>query len=138
LSSNPFDTHILPEFEAAREGILILDAETGQVVDVNPFLIEMLGYSKEEFLGKKLWEIGLSKDVATSKQSFTELQSKKYMRYENLPLERNDCKLINVEFVSIVYDVDNKKIIQCNIRDITDRLLLRLLYRELLTLCVQP
>ena len=108
-------------FEAAREGILILDAETGQIVDVNPFLIEMLGYSKEEFLGKKLWEIGPFKDVVASKQSFTELQSKKYMRYEDLPLERNDGKLINVEFVSIVYDVDNKKVIQCNIRDITER-----------------
>jgi putative two-component system response regulator len=108
-------------FEAAREGILILEAETGQIVDVNPFLIEMLGYSKEEFLGKKLWEIGLFKDVAASKQSFTELKRKKYVRYENLPLERNDGKLINVEFVSIVYDVDNKEVIQCNIRDITER-----------------
>jgi putative two-component system response regulator len=111
-------------FEAAREGILILDAETGQIVDVNPFLIEMLGYSKEEFLGKKLWEIGLFKDIVASKQSFAELQSKKYVRYEDLPLERNDGKLINVEFISIVYDVDNKKVIQCNIRDITERKIL--------------
>ncbi len=107
-------------FEAAREGILILDAETGQIVDVNPFLIEMLGYSKEELTGKKLWEIGLSEDVATIRQSFTELQSN-HMRFEDLPLKRNDGKLINVEFVSIVYDIDNKKVIQCNIRDITER-----------------
>jgi diguanylate cyclase (GGDEF)-like protein/PAS domain S-box-containing protein len=108
-------------FETAREGVLILDAQTGQIVDVNPFLIEMLGYSKEEFLGKKLWEIGLFKDVVASKQSFAELQSKKYIRYEDLPLQRNDGKPINVEFISIVYDVDNKEVIQCNIRDITDR-----------------
>ena len=98
-------------FETAQDGILILDAETGQIVDINPFLIEMLGYSKEEFLGKKLWEIGLFKNVAASKQSFTELQSKKYMRYENLPLERNDGKLIKVEFINIAYDVDNKKVV---------------------------
>jgi putative two-component system response regulator len=108
-------------FEAAREGILILDAGTGQIVDVNPFLVEMLGYSKDELLGKKLWEIGLFKDVAASKLSFTELQSKKYVRYEDLPLQRNDGKLINVEFISIVYDVANKEVIQCNIRDITER-----------------
>jgi putative two-component system response regulator len=108
-------------FEAAREGILILDAETGQIVDVNPFLIEMLGYPKEKFLGKKLWEIGPFKNVVACKQYFTELQSKKYIRYEDLPLERNDGKLINVEFISIVYDVDNKEVIQCNIRDITER-----------------
>ena len=108
-------------FETAREGILILDAETGQIVDVNPFLIEMLGYSKEEFLDKKLWGIGFFKDIAASKQAFVELQSKKYVRYEDLPLERKDGKLINVEFVSIVYDVDGRKAIQCNIRDITER-----------------
>ena len=28
-------------FEAARDGILILDAETGQIVDVNPFVLEI-------------------------------------------------------------------------------------------------
>ena len=45
-------------FETAQDGIVILDAETGQISDVNPFLVEMLGYSHEDFLGKKLWEIG--------------------------------------------------------------------------------
>jgi putative two-component system response regulator len=108
-------------FEASREGILILDAEKGQIVDVNPFLIEMLGYSKEELLGKKLWEISPFKDIVASKQSFMELQSKKYVRYEDIPLQRNDGKLVNVEFISVVYDVYNKKVIQCNIRDITAR-----------------
>ena len=121
LHEEPSEFRYRRVFEAAREGILMLDAETGQIVDVNPFLIQMLGYSKEEFLHKKLWEIGLFKDVSASKQSFAELQSKKYLRYEDLPLERSDGKLINVEFVSIVYDVDNRQVIQCNIRDITER-----------------
>jgi diguanylate cyclase (GGDEF)-like protein/PAS domain S-box-containing protein len=125
-------------FEAAREGILILDAETGQIVDVNPFLIELLGYSREEFLGKKLWEIGPFKDVLASKESFTELQKKKYIRYEDLPLQKNDGKLINVEFISTVYEVDNKKVIQCDIRDITERKILeealaQLAYHDSLT-----
>jgi putative two-component system response regulator len=111
-------------FETAREGILILDAETGQIVDVNPFLTELLGYSQEEFLGKKLWEIGPFRDVPASKQSFIELKKNKYIRYEDLPLEKNDGKLINVEFISTVYDVGGKKVIQCDIRDITERKIL--------------
>ena len=108
-------------FEAAREGILILDAETGQIVDANPYLTEMLGYSKEVFLNKKIWEIGLPNDIATSKENFADLQNKNYLRYEYLPLQKNDGKLINVEFVCIVYDVGDKKVIQCTIRDITER-----------------
>jgi two-component system, cell cycle sensor histidine kinase and response regulator CckA len=108
-------------FEAAQDGILILDANTGLITDVNPFLMELLDYSVDEFIGKALWEIGLFKDVAASKTAFRELQSQKYVRYENLPLETRAGRAINVEFVSNVYRVNNKKVIQCNIRDITGR-----------------
>ena len=108
-------------FESARDGILILNADSGQIDDVNPFLIEMLGYSREEFLEKKLWEIGIFKNTAVSKKSFLELQANGYVRYEDMPLESKDGRRINVEFVSNVYLVDHEKVIQCNIRDITKR-----------------
>jgi formate hydrogenlyase transcriptional activator len=108
-------------FESAQDGILILDAETGKIADVNPFLIAMLGYSFEEFLGKKLWEIGPFRNMEASKAAFLELQNKGYVRFEDLPLETKDGRLIAVEFVSNVYLVNHRKVIQCNIRDITDR-----------------
>src|ERR1700685_686791 len=71
-------------FEAAKDGILILDFKTGQIVDVNPFLIEMLGYTHGEFVGKKLWEIGPFKDIPASRSAFRELQTKKIIRYDDL------------------------------------------------------
>lgn len=108
-------------FETAKDGILILDAFSGQIVDVNPFLIDILGYSYEEFLGKELWEIGIFKDIDDSKAAFIELQNKGYIRFEDMPLETKSGKPINVEYVSNVYMVNNAKVIQCNIRDITDR-----------------
>jgi len=111
-------------FETAQDGILILDAETGQISDVNPFLAEMLGYSHEDFLGKKLWEIGAFEDVEASKAAFEELQAKGYVRYEDLPLRTKDGRPIAVEFVSNVYLVNHHKVIQCNIRDITERKLI--------------
>jgi formate hydrogenlyase transcriptional activator len=108
-------------FETARDGILILDAETGQISDVNPFLVEMLGYSYEAFLGKKLWEIGPFKNIEASKATFLELQSKGYVRYNDLPLETKGGRQIAVEFVSNVYLVNHHKVIQCNIRDVTEQ-----------------
>jgi len=108
-------------FETAQDGILILDADTGEIFDINPFLIEMLGYSHEALLGKRLWEIGAFRDIEASKAAFLELQSKGYVRYEDLPLETRDGGHIDVEFVSNVYLVNHKKVIQCNIRDITQR-----------------
>jgi len=111
-------------FEAAQDGILILDAETGQITDVNPFIIKMLGYSHEELLGKKLWEIGTFRDIEASKATSSELKSKGYVRYNDLPLETKDGRTIAVEFVSNVYLVNHHKVIQCNIRDITERKLI--------------
>jgi PAS domain S-box-containing protein len=108
-------------FEAARDGILILDAVTLKITDVNPFMTELLGYSHAEFLGKELWEIGLFSDKEASQEAFKELQRTGYLRYEDLPLQATNGKLRDVEFVSNVYDEDTSQVIQCNIRDITDR-----------------
>jgi formate hydrogenlyase transcriptional activator len=119
-----FETRYRRLFEAAQDGILILDAETGQIVDVNPFLLELLGYSYEELLGKKLWEIGTFRDIEASKATSLELKSKGYVRYHDLPLETKEGRPIAVEFVSNVYLVNHYKVIQCNIRDITERKLI--------------
>jgi two-component system, chemotaxis family, CheB/CheR fusion protein len=109
-------------FESAKDGILILDAETGKIKDVNPFLIELLGYSKEQFLEKAIWEIGFLKDIVANKDKFSELQQKEIVRYENLPLETAHGQKINVEFISNVYLVADIKVIQCFIRNITGRI----------------
>jgi diguanylate cyclase (GGDEF)-like protein/PAS domain S-box-containing protein len=108
-------------FEAAQDGILILDAETGSITDVNPFLINMLGYSKEELVERKLWEVGAFQDVEASKEAFQALQKNEYIRYKDLPLRAREGRLIQVEFVSNVYWTGAAKVIQCNIRDITER-----------------
>src|SRR5690348_2340265 len=105
-------------FEAARDGILILNAVTLKITDVNPFMTELLGYSHAEFLGKELWEIGLFSDKEASQEAFKELQRTGYLRYEDLPLQDTKGKLRDVEFVSNVYEEDSHQVIQCNIREI--------------------
>jgi len=108
-------------FETAQDAILILDGTTGKVIDANAFILDMLGYPHAYFIGKHLWELGFIKDKAIAQQEFAELKTNGYIRYEDIPLEKSDGRIFNVEFISNVYFVGNKKIIQCNIRDITAR-----------------
>jgi PAS domain S-box-containing protein len=108
-------------FESAQDGILIVDAGTGQIQDVNPFLLDLLGFSREEYLGKKLWEVAAFQDSEASKSAFLELQQKGYIRYDNIPLHSKAGSDVEVEFVSNTYEVGQKKVIQCNIRDVTER-----------------
>lgn len=108
-------------FETAQDGILIVDAATGQIEDVNPFVLDLFGFSREEYIGKELWEVAAFKDSEASKSAFLELQNRGYIRYDNIPLHAKDGRSIDVEFVSNIYEVDQEKVIQCNIRDISAR-----------------
>jgi len=108
-------------FETAQDGILILNADTRQILDANPFLLDMLGYAAGELTGKELWQIGLFRDIEASQVAFRRLQAEGYIRYDDLPLQTNDGRHIDVEFVSNVYLVGKDRVIQCNIRDVTDR-----------------
>jgi PAS domain S-box-containing protein len=108
-------------FEAAQDGILILDADTGRITDVNPFLAKLLGFSHAEMLGKTVGELSPFEDVVSNQAMLGRLQEEGYVRYEDLPLKTRRGQQIAVEFVSNVYQVGDNKVIQCNIRDITKR-----------------
>jgi PAS domain S-box-containing protein len=108
-------------FEAAHDGVLILDADTRKIIDANPFMVHLLGYPLEELLGKELWEIGLLKDEQASHAAFREVQAKGQVRYEDLPLESKSDDKREVEIVANRYDEGGTQVIQCNIRDITER-----------------
>jgi PAS domain S-box-containing protein len=108
-------------FEAAKDGILILDVATGRITDVNPFLAELLGFSAREMMGQTVGELSPFKDIESNQVMLQQLQEHGYVRYEDLPLETRDGRRIAVEFVSNVYQAGDKKVIQCNVRDITER-----------------
>jgi PAS domain S-box-containing protein len=108
-------------FEAAKDGILILDFITGRIIDSNPFMSDLLGYQHEAFLGKELWEIGLFKDRAANEAAVRTLQESGYLRYEHLPLESQAGSTVEVEIVANAYREGDHQVIQCNIRDITER-----------------
>ncbi|MEP7347519.1 MAG: PAS domain S-box protein, partial [Gemmatimonadaceae bacterium] len=108
-------------FETARDGVLILDAVTGSIIDANPYMTKLLGYSHQEFLGKELWEIGVFSDRSANEAAFRTLQTHGYVRYDHLPLASKRGVEAEVEFVSNVYQVDHRHVAQCNIRDVSER-----------------
>jgi PAS domain S-box-containing protein len=108
-------------FEAAKDGILILDADTGRINDVNPFLMDLLGFSRDEMMGKTVGDLSPFKDLESNQIMLERLQKDGQVRYADLPLETRDGRRIDVEFVSNVYQVGDCSVIQCNIRDMTGR-----------------
>jgi PAS domain S-box-containing protein len=108
-------------FEAAHDGVLLIDPDTSRIIDANPFMTRLLGYSRDQLIGKELFEIGLLKDEAASRQMFRKLKRSHEVRYEDLPLESQAGRHQEVEVVANLYQEDGQPVIQCNIRDITVR-----------------
>lgn len=108
-------------FEAAHDGVLLVDPATNHIIDANPFMTRLLGYSRDQLIGKELFEIGLLKDEVASREMFRKLKKHHEVRYENLPLESKTGRHKDVEVVANLYQEDGRSVIQCNIRDITLR-----------------
>jgi PAS domain S-box-containing protein len=108
-------------FEAAKEGILILDFDTGRIKDVNPFLFKLLGFSRSEMVGKNLGELDPFREMESNDVLRERLQKDGNVRYEDLPLETREGRKIIVEFTGNMYQASGEKVIQCHVRDITER-----------------
>jgi len=108
-------------FETAHDGILVLDPESSKITDANPFMTKLLGYPRDELIGRELFEIGLLNDEAASRKMFQKLKRTHEVRYENLPLENRDGRHQEVEVVANLYQENGHAVIQCNIRDIAER-----------------
>jgi diguanylate cyclase (GGDEF)-like protein/PAS domain S-box-containing protein len=108
-------------FEAAKDGILLLDFQSEKITDVNASLLTMLGYGREAFLGKRLWEVKPFSEIPISRTTLSELQTSECVRFEHLRLHTRDGAQLDVEFVGNIYRVDGNSVMQCNIRDITER-----------------
>lgn len=108
-------------FETAHDGILILDASTGRILDANPFMTNLLGLSHDELLGKELWQVGLLFGDERSRSSDV-LHEPGFIHHEERFLRSASYpEGIDVEVVSNRYQEDGDQVIQCHIRDITER-----------------
>jgi PAS domain S-box-containing protein len=109
-------------FETSHDGIIILDATTGRIIDANPFMTHLLGFSHEEFLGKQLWEVGLLRDADRRSGVLNDVADLGVVRWEELLVQSVvHPNGMDVEIVSNTYSEGDRHVIQCHVRDITDR-----------------
>src|ERR1700733_990633 len=105
-------------FDSAKDGILLLDARTALITDINPFLAQLLGYLREEVVGRAFSDLVQAADAEAAQARLLELKAKSYIHYDDLPLQTSDGSVISVETSGNAYRVRGEEVIQFNIRDI--------------------
>jgi len=137
VNSDSDNTRYKRLFETAQDGILILNYPNGEIIDANPYILKLLDCQLSDVINKKLWEIGFIKDKQQALYLFDDLIDKGYLRYENLNLMKLNGEPIDVELICNVYSVNSDMVIQCNIREISERVHARLLEQQILLLKIK-
>ncbi len=108
-------------FETARDGLVLLSAKTGNIIDVNPSFLAMTGYAPDELLGKSLGEIRSFSGTDAGEVIVKELQTQDQIYYDDLPFHARDGSDISVEIFGTVHLIGTERILQCTIRDVSKR-----------------
>jgi PAS domain S-box-containing protein len=108
-------------FEASSDGILMVDPQSGLITDVNSFLLQLLGFTREQVVDRELWQVGLLPDQPTQKAFLRQVLRQRVLRYEMVELAATDGSPCYVEWVSTLFQANGHQVLQCNLRDITDR-----------------
>lgn len=108
-------------FESARDGIVLVDAVTGEILDLNPFTERLLGYARSELVGRLLWAIEPMSLLPTLRTAFEQIRDQGMLRFEDLPLRTKDGRDLQTEVIANVYTEGDRPAIQFNIRDVSER-----------------
>jgi PAS domain S-box-containing protein/putative nucleotidyltransferase with HDIG domain len=104
-------------FETASDGIVLLEKREGKITHANPATEKMVGYTKKESIGHKLRDIGVLLDMGDFQMLMQNLNRSGIINYNDVLIETKTGQHIRAD----IYLVDRATLVQCNIRDITDR-----------------
>ncbi|MDQ6705962.1 MAG: PAS domain S-box protein, partial [Acidobacteriota bacterium] len=107
-------------FETAKDGIMVLDANTGEVLEVNPRMLELAACSRSEMVGRPIWETDYLKQHDAGRIIFRELKRKETIQLE-IDLENKRGKCVAIELLCNIYNEDGIRAIQANVRDVSQR-----------------
>jgi PAS domain S-box-containing protein len=125
-----FEDRYRRQFETAPDGIVIIDFKAGTVLAVNPKLINWLGYPRDEIIGRVFWSIGAWGDQAEGQAVLRELQDRGFVQYDEVTLRSKSGVQFETSILGSTYDEDDRKVIQLNIRDSTERIRAQRALRE--------
>ena len=108
-------------FETARDGIVLVDAVSGDIMDLNPFSEQLFGYKRDELAGRKLWEIEPMRNARGMRAAIERIRDQGFLRLDDLPLRTKDGRDLQTEMIANIYSEGDRRAIQFNIRDVSER-----------------
>lgn len=108
-------------FAGARDGIVLLDANTGRVVDCNPEFERQCGRPLSELKQFHIWELRPIDKQEAARRKFDEVKQVGQGRASDLELLQPNGTIVPIEFMATRIHIGEHDYIQSMCRDITER-----------------
>jgi len=126
------ETNFRAVFENAPEAIYIIDTDTRQIIDCNPFVVAWLGYSREQLLSMKMDDVIVA-EAADVRNNIRMALDKGMVRVQERRYIKKDGTVVDAEVTGTVVEYGGKRRLAILVRDVTERKQLEELsrYKEL-------
>src|SRR5918997_1173322 len=106
--------------EQSAEGLYLVDSGTRRILETNPALQDMLGYTAEELRGMELHEIvAHAREDVEANVERTLREGTRFIKERGY--RREDGSVVEVEIAASAIDYGEKRVICAAVRDITER-----------------
>lgn len=108
--------------DQANDALIVIDIVDGRIHQTNPSAAELLGYSREEILKKKLFDLHPKEMLERSSSIVADVWEKKGLIYRDIPFVKKNGEILPVECSAKVAPFAGRPAIVIYARDITERL----------------
>ena len=108
-------------FESARDGIMVVDADSGVIADLNPYIEQLLGYPREKLIGKPFWQTQPFRNTPQAQDLLGRIIEQGTMQVPDFTSDTQDGRALQLEVIANVYKEAERQVIQFNLRDLTER-----------------
>ena len=109
-------------FRESRDGIVLIHADTGKVLDCNPEFEAQAGHTLARLREHAIWELQPPGRIEAMRAKFAQVRHAGAAGDEQFELHRPDGTVLPVEFRAKVIELGGKRLVQAQVRDITQRL----------------
>lgn len=108
-------------FETAPDGLMLVDAQSGEVFDANPAALDMFSTDPDDVLGKKIWELAGAARMNLGEAMLNEPLRRGMMKFDDWELTANSGAVTHAEVIGRAYETDQRRVVLFNFRNINDR-----------------
>lgn len=108
-------------FDSVRDLIILLEEQTGVVLDANKPFLDLFGATRESLVGGRVWEANVLERIFPDEEHYHKFVANGSAHYDDLRVTARAGRSLRMDMRSIVCEFEEVPCIQLNLLDVTEK-----------------